>query len=120
MGTSFKAKSIWDGIIEKIERRLTGWQIPDDEFFKGGRVTLSKSILSNLPTYFMSLFPLPDDEFFKGGRVTLSKSILSNLPTYFMSLFPLPIGVANRIEKLQNTFLSSGISDEFKFHLALA
>jgi hypothetical protein len=68
----------------------------------------------------MSLFPLPNDEFFKGGRVTLSKSILSNLPTYFMSLFPLPIGAANRIEKLQNTFLSSGISDEFKFHLVLA
>jgi len=26
---------------------------------KGGRVTLIKSTLSNLPTYFMSLFPLP-------------------------------------------------------------
>jgi hypothetical protein len=27
--------------------------------FKGGRVTLIKSTLSNLPTYFLSLFPLP-------------------------------------------------------------
>jgi hypothetical protein len=26
--------------------------------FKGGRITLIKSTLSNLPTYFMSLFPL--------------------------------------------------------------
>ena len=26
---------------------------------KGGRVTLIKSILSNLPTYFLSLFPIP-------------------------------------------------------------
>jgi hypothetical protein len=26
---------------------------------KGGRVTLIKCILSNLPTYFLSLFPLP-------------------------------------------------------------
>jgi hypothetical protein len=26
--------------------------------FKGGRVTLINSILSNLPTYFISLFPL--------------------------------------------------------------
>ena len=26
---------------------------------KGGRVTLIKSTLSNLPTYFLSLFPIP-------------------------------------------------------------
>jgi hypothetical protein len=26
---------------------------------KGGRITLINSTLSNLPTYFMSLFPLP-------------------------------------------------------------
>lgn len=29
------------------------------EEFKGGRVTLIKSTLSNLPTYYMSLFPIP-------------------------------------------------------------
>jgi hypothetical protein len=27
--------------------------------FKGGRVTLIKSTLAKLPTYYMSLFPLP-------------------------------------------------------------
>ena len=27
MGASFKAKSIWDGIIEKIERRLAKWKM---------------------------------------------------------------------------------------------
>jgi len=26
---------------------------------KGGKVTLIKSTLSNLPTYFLSLFPIP-------------------------------------------------------------
>ena len=26
---------------------------------KGGRITLIKSTLSSLPTYFMSLFPIP-------------------------------------------------------------
>jgi hypothetical protein len=26
---------------------------------KGGRITLIKSILSNLPTYFLSVFPIP-------------------------------------------------------------
>jgi hypothetical protein len=57
LGASFKAKSIWDGIIEKIERCLAGWKMM--YLSKGGRVTLIKSTLSNLPTYFMSLFPLP-------------------------------------------------------------
>jgi hypothetical protein len=55
LGASFKAKSIWDDIIEKVERRLAGWKRM--YLSKGGRVTLIKSTLSNLPTYFMSLFP---------------------------------------------------------------
>jgi hypothetical protein len=57
LGASYKAKHIWDYIIEKIERRLASWKrlyLP-----KGGRITFIKSTLSNLPTYFMSLFPLP-------------------------------------------------------------
>ena len=27
LGNSFKVKSIWDGVIEKIERRLASWKI---------------------------------------------------------------------------------------------
>jgi hypothetical protein len=38
LGASFKAKSIWDGIIEKIERRLAGWKRL--YLSKGGRITL--------------------------------------------------------------------------------
>jgi len=56
LGASFKAKSIWDGIIEKIERCLVRWKM---YLSKGGRVNLIKSSLSNLPTYFMFLFLLP-------------------------------------------------------------
>jgi hypothetical protein len=52
-----KAKSIWNGVIEKIERRLTDWKRL--YLSKGGGITLIKSSLSNLPTYFLSLFPLP-------------------------------------------------------------
>jgi hypothetical protein len=44
---SFKAKHIWDGVIEKIECRLTSWKML--YFSKGGRITLIKSTLSNLP-----------------------------------------------------------------------
>jgi len=57
LNASFKAKSIWDGIIEKIECCLVGWK--KLYLFKGGRITMVRSTLSNLPTYFMSLFPLP-------------------------------------------------------------
>ncbi|XP_042965576.1 uncharacterized protein LOC122299388 [Carya illinoinensis] len=57
LGASFKAKSIWEGVLEKFERRLAGWK--KVYLSKGGRITLIKSTLSNLPTYFLSLFPLP-------------------------------------------------------------
>jgi hypothetical protein len=43
--------------VEKIDRRLASWKRM--YLSKGGRVTLIKSTLSNLPTYFMSLFPIP-------------------------------------------------------------
>jgi hypothetical protein len=56
LGELFKARSIWDGIIEKIERLLAGWKRL--YLSKGGRIILIKRTLSNLPTYFMSLFPL--------------------------------------------------------------
>ena len=44
-------------ILEKIERRLGGWKRL--YLSKGGKVTLIKSTLSNLPTYFISSFPIP-------------------------------------------------------------
>jgi hypothetical protein len=57
LGASFKAKSIRDGIIEKMERRLAGWKRL--YLSMGGRITLIKSILSNLPPYILFLFPIP-------------------------------------------------------------
>jgi hypothetical protein len=57
LGASFKAKHIWDGVLEKMECRMVSWKMM--YLSKGGRVTLIKSTLANLPTYYMSLFPLP-------------------------------------------------------------
>ena len=57
LGAKFKDKTIWNPILEKMERRLTGWKRL--YLSKRGRVTLNKSTLSNLPTYFLSLFPIP-------------------------------------------------------------
>jgi len=57
LGASYKSVSIWNGIIEKMERRLSGWKCMC--LSKGGWLTLLKSTLSNLPTYLLSLFPIP-------------------------------------------------------------
>ena len=57
LGAPYKSLSMWDPILEKIERRLAGWK--KLYLSKGGRLTLLKSTLSSMPTYFMSLFPIP-------------------------------------------------------------
>ena len=57
LGASFKDKTVWNPILEKMEQRLVGWKRL--YLSKGGKVTLIKSTLSSLPTYFLSLFPIP-------------------------------------------------------------
>jgi hypothetical protein len=57
LGAHFKTESSWDGIVEKMERRLASWKRM--YLSKGGRVTLIKSTFSTLSTYFLSLFPIP-------------------------------------------------------------
>ena len=52
----FKSQTIWDPIVEKMERRLAGWKRM--YLSKGGKLALITSTLSNLPTYFLSLFPI--------------------------------------------------------------
>ena len=57
LGAHYKDASIWNPIIEKMEKRLFGWKRL--YLSKGGRLTLLKSTLSSLPTYFLSLFTIP-------------------------------------------------------------
>ena len=54
LGAHYKDSSIWNPIIEKMERRLSSWKCL--YLLKGGRLTLLKNTLSSLPTYFLSLF----------------------------------------------------------------
>ena len=57
LGTSFKIGSIWNPILEKMEKKLSGWK--HLYLSKSGRLMLLKSTLSSLPTYFLSLFTIP-------------------------------------------------------------
>ena len=57
LGASHKEETIWNPILEKMEQRLVGWK--KLLLSKGGKVTLIKSTLSNLPIYFLSLIPIP-------------------------------------------------------------
>ncbi|KAK3218960.1 hypothetical protein Dsin_012930 [Dipteronia sinensis] len=49
--------SFWEPMLDKIRARLAPWKI---RFLsKVGRLVLIKSVLSSLPTYFMSVFKIP-------------------------------------------------------------
>ena len=56
-GAHHKAISIWDGVEEKIRRRLAQWK--REYISKGEHITLIKSTLASMPIYLMSLFRMP-------------------------------------------------------------
>ena len=57
LGATHKEETIWNLVLEKIERRLARWKMM--YLSKGGKVTLIKNTLSSLPTFFLSLCPIP-------------------------------------------------------------
>ena len=59
LGASHNSPSIWNLILEKIVRKLTGWK--KLYLSKRGWLMLFKSMLSSLPTYFLFLFTIPTD-----------------------------------------------------------
>ncbi|RVW20051.1 hypothetical protein CK203_115113 [Vitis vinifera] len=57
LGENPKACGFWDPIIERISRRLDGWQKAYLSF--EGRMALIQSYLTHMPSYFLSLFKIP-------------------------------------------------------------
>ncbi|XP_047260433.1 uncharacterized protein LOC124893483 [Capsicum annuum] len=57
LGAKSKAKGIWNGVIEKCEKKLTHWN--SQHLFLGGRLTMITIVLNALPTYMMSILPAP-------------------------------------------------------------
>ncbi|RVW28738.1 putative ribonuclease H protein [Vitis vinifera] len=57
LGAPFKSVTVWNGVEDRFRRRLAMWK--RQYLSKGGRATLIRSTLSNLPIYLMSLLCLP-------------------------------------------------------------
>ena len=53
LGESHKSFTIWNPIFEKIEHKLVGWK--KMYLSKGGRLTLLRSTLSSLLTFYLYL-----------------------------------------------------------------
>ncbi|KAL5700142.1 amidase [Ranunculus cassubicifolius] len=70
LGAKSRSINIWGKVIERVEKRLGRWKTK--YLTKGGRLTLLKATLSQIPIYFLSLFPIP-------------KSVLSLLEAMFRS-----------------------------------
>ncbi|KAJ0445513.1 putative RNA-directed DNA polymerase [Helianthus annuus] len=57
IGANMKRSIFWRPIVEKFKKKLSGWKAR--HLSLAGRVTLAKSVLGSLPSYFLSLFPAP-------------------------------------------------------------
>ena len=57
LGVPNKVVYGWDGVEEKMRRRLALWK--SQYISKGGRITLIKSSMVSMPVYQMSLFQMP-------------------------------------------------------------
>ncbi|RVW96070.1 Transposon TX1 uncharacterized 149 kDa protein [Vitis vinifera] len=57
LGGNPKASGFWDPVIERISRRLDGWQKAYLSF--ECKITLIQSCLTHMPCYFLSLFKIP-------------------------------------------------------------
>ena len=53
-----KSARLWQPILDKVHGKLDKWRRCN--LCRGGRITLCKSVLSSLPTYYMSVFLMPE------------------------------------------------------------
>ena len=92
-----------DGVEERFRKRLALWK--RQYISKGGRLTLIKSTLSNMPIYLMSLFRLPRRvklrlekiqlDFLLGGGNLKRKLYLVNWETVCLSKEKGGLGIQN-------------------------
>jgi hypothetical protein len=93
LGAPYKNPLIWNTVIEKMESKLAGWK--HMYLFKGDRLTLIKSTLFNIPTYYLSLF---QRDFLWGGVGDEFKFHLVNWFKVCMTMEAGGLGVRNLIQ----------------------
>ncbi|KAJ0493649.1 putative RNA-directed DNA polymerase [Helianthus annuus] len=57
IGANMKRAKHWEPIIKRFQKRLNGWKAKTLSF--AGRVTLAKSVLGSLSSYFLGIFKVP-------------------------------------------------------------
>ncbi|XP_038704713.1 uncharacterized protein LOC120000656 [Tripterygium wilfordii] len=57
LGANFKLAKTWKPVVDNFQKSLAKWK--GRQLSIGGRLTLVKAALSNLPIYYMSLFKMP-------------------------------------------------------------
>nr|GEV55251.1 RNA-directed DNA polymerase, eukaryota [Tanacetum cinerariifolium] len=57
VGANMGRINSWSKVIQKVSNRLSKWKAKS--LSVGGRLTLKKSVLGSIPTYYMSLFKAP-------------------------------------------------------------
>ncbi|GJV32300.1 RNA-directed DNA polymerase, eukaryota [Tanacetum coccineum] len=58
VGSSMSRLQDWDIVVDKIVAKLSKWKVKNLSI--GGRLTLLKSVLGSLPTYYFSLYKVPN------------------------------------------------------------
>ncbi|RVW43982.1 DEAD-box ATP-dependent RNA helicase 17 [Vitis vinifera] len=57
LGAQYRSRAVWDGVEERMRKKLARWK--SQNISKGGRITLIRSTLANMPIYFMSMLSMP-------------------------------------------------------------
>lgn len=85
LGAKSQSTEIWNGVIEKCEKKLARWKT--QYLSRGDRLTLINSVVDSLPAYMMSAFPIPArvinrlDKMTRYGRSFFGKGIVKGMDT---------------------------------------
>nr|GEX69046.1 RNA-directed DNA polymerase, eukaryota [Tanacetum cinerariifolium] len=62
VGANMMRLNSWSDVVKKVSNKLSNWKAKTLSI--GGRLTLLKSVLGAIPTYYMSLFKAPEEIYY--------------------------------------------------------
>ena len=57
LGANMRKATSWQSVLDKVQKRLKSWKC--SSLFRGGRLTMIKSVPNSLPIYYLCLFKVP-------------------------------------------------------------